>query len=245
MVQHIHLLIRKPRLYCSEFVLGDDPAHPEQQLRIKGDAGLQDDRSMKLAVDLASLKVAPWLPEKLRAHVEGQMSGHFDYASSGTGMETGKGSGKIAIASGVLRELASVHRYVTVTGSPDPGAMQLKVCQADLKWEEGAITVENIQAECEGVFRLTGTITIAADKTLTGQVEFGLTDPYLKWLPTARTNVFTRDQGPYHFTTIHFSGTAQKPVQDLSLRIEHEVGKSPLLALKLFFNQAAEWFDLD
>jgi hypothetical protein len=244
-VQHIHLLIRKPRLYCSEFILGDDPAHPDQQLRLKGDAGLQDDRSMRLKLDIASLKVARWLPEKMRAHVEGQMSGHFDYTSSGTGLETGKGSGKIAIANGVLRELAPVHRYVAVTGSPDPGAMALKVCQADMKWEEGAIIVENIEAECEGVFRLTGTITIAADKTLSGQVEFGLTDPYLKWLPTARSAIFTRDEGPYHFTPIHFSGTAQKPVQDLSPRIEHEVGKSPLLALKLFFNQAGEWFDFN
>ena len=244
-VQHIHLLIRKPRLYCSELVLGDDPAHPEEQLRVKGDAGLQDDRSMRLIIDIASLKVAPWLPEKMKAHVEGQMSGHFDYTSSGTGLETGKGSGKISIANGVLHELAPVRQYVTVTGSPDPGPMPLKVCTADVKWESGAITAENIEVESDGVFRLTGTLTIAADKTLSGQVELGLTDPYLKWLPTARTAVFTRDEGPYHFTTIHFSGTAQKPVQDLSSRIEHEVGKSPLLAIKLFFNQAGSWFDFD
>jgi len=42
-----------------------------------------------------------------------------------------------------------------------------------------------------------------------------------------------------------FSGTAQKPEQDLSPRVAHEVGKSPLLALKLFFNQGGEWFDFN
>lgn len=244
-VVHAHMLIRKPRLYCSQFALTDDVAHPDHGLHLQGDAGLQDDRSMRLKIDLTSLQVAPWLPEKLRAHVSGQANGHFDYNSSGTGLETGHGEGTISIVNGVLHELAPVHQYVTMTGSPDLGDMALKVCQADMTWEAGAVTAKNLEVECDGVFRLTGTLTISADKTLSGQVEFGMTDPYLHWLPTAKTAIFTRDEGPYHFTTIHFSGTAQKPAQDLSPRIASEVGKSPLLALKLFFNQAGEWFDFD
>ena len=244
-VLHAHILVRKPRLYCSEFLLGDDAAHPEHYLRLEGDAGLQDDRSMKLKVDIAGLKVAPWLPEKVRPHVEGQMNGHFDYTSTGQGMETGNGSGNLAILNGVLRNLPQIHQYVTLTGSPDPGDMTLKVCRADVSWNAGAMSAENIEAECDGVFRVTGSITIAADKSLSGELELGLTDPYIKWLPTARTAIFTHDEGPYHFTTIHFSGTAQKPVQDLSPRIATEVGKSPLLALKLFFNEAGSWFDFN
>jgi len=244
-VVHAHVLIRKPRLYCSEFLLGDDAEHPTQQLRMEGDAGLQEDRSVRLKIDLTALQVAPWLPEKFRAHVEGAAGGHFDYISSGTGLETGHGEGPIVVTGGVLRGLAPVHQFVTETGSPDPGDMALKVCQAQVRWDAGAITVENIEAECDGVFRVTGTMTIAADQKLSGQIEFGLTDPYLHWLPTARKAIFTRDEGPYHFTTIHFSGTAQKPEQDLSARISHELAKSPLLALKLFFNQAGEWFDFN
>ncbi len=244
-VIHAHMLVRKPRLYCSEFKLGEDAAHPEHYLRLEGDAGLQDDRSMKLKIDLAGLKVAPWLPEKIRPHVAGEMNGHFDYSSTGLGLETGTGSGTIAIVDGVLRGLPQIKQFVTLTDSPDPGNMALKVCQADVSWKAGAMSAENLEVECEGVFRLTGTITIAADQTLSGQVELGLTDPYLKWLPTAKSAIFTRDEGPYHFTTIHFSGTAQKPVQDLAPRIMTEVGKSPTLALKLFFNQVGAWFSFN
>src|ERR1700722_920486 len=235
-VRHAHVLIRKPRLYCSEFLLGDDAAHPEQQVRVEGDAGLQEDRSIKLKIDVNSINVSPWFPEKLRAHVLGHASGHFEYASSGTGLETATGHGNITITNGILHELAPVHQYITITGSPDPGDLALKICQADMEWKEGAISAENIQMECEGVFRLEGAITIAKDQTLSGNIELGLTDAYLHWLPTAK-DIFTRDEGPYHFTTIHLSGTAQKPGQDLSGRIAKEVEKSPLLALKLFFNQ--------
>jgi hypothetical protein len=244
-VEHAHMLIRKPRLYCSEFILGDDPAHPEEQLRLEGDAGLQDDRSMRLQIDLAALKVAPWLPPSLRAHVEGHASGHFAYASSDTGLATGHGEGSIVMADGVLRGLALVRQYVTLTGSPDPGEMVLKTCRADVHWDAGTVRLDQIEVECAQVFRLTGTMTIGADKTLSGQVEFGLTDPYLHWLPTARSAIFTRDDGPYHFTTIHFSGTTRKPQEDLSPRLTHEVAKSPVVAMKLFFNQAGEWFDFN
>jgi hypothetical protein len=181
----------------------------------------------------------------LRGHVEGNASGHFDYDSTGTGLETAKGGGTVEIAHGLLRDLQPVHQYVTITGSPDPGEMPLKVCRAEISWQGEAITARNIEVESDGVFRVTGTLTIAADKSLSGEIELGLTDPYLKWLPTAKTAIFTRAEGSYHFTTIHFSGTAQKPIQDLSPRIAREVGKSPLLALKLFFNQAGEWFDFN
>jgi hypothetical protein len=239
-VIHAHLLIRRPRLYCDEFILGDDPAHPEQQLRMSGDAGLQDDRSMKLKIDLAGLKVAPWAPEKYRSNIQGQMNGHFDYASTGTGLETGKGTGNIEIVNGVLRNLEAVRKFVAITGSPDPGDLTLKVCHTDIRWEAGAVSAENLEIECENVFRVTGTIKIASDKSLSGEVQLGVAEPYLRWLPTARSAIFTRQEGAYYFTTVHFSGTSQKPQQDLTARVIHEVGKSPLLALKLFFNELSQ-----
>ena len=244
-VRHAHVLIRKPRVYCSEFLLGDDDEHPDQQLQIKGDAGLQEDRSVKLKIDLTSLSVSPWMPEKLRGHVIGHASGHFDYVSTDTGLETATGRGKLTVTGGVLRELAAIHQYVIVTGSPDPGDLALKVCEAELSCEEGAISAENIHVESEGVFRLEGSLSIAKDQSLSGTVELGLPDPYLHWLPTAKETIFTRSEGDYHFATIHFSGTAQKPQQDLSPRIAKEIEKSPLLALKLFFNQAGSWFDFN
>jgi hypothetical protein len=242
-VQHVHMLIRRPKLTCTELLLGDDTAHPEEQLRAHGEAGLQDDRSIKLLVDFTSLKVPPWLPEKLQTHVLGQASGHFEYASSGTGLETGEGHGHMAIANGVLHELAAVRRYVVLTGSPDPGDLVLKVCEADLTWKQGGVSAENLNVECEGVFRLEGTLGMDRDKNLSGNLQLGLTDPYLRWLPNARQDIFSRDEGDYHFATIHFSGTVEKPAEDLSGRVTRLVEKSPKTELKLFFNEAGSWFD--
>ena len=122
-VEHIHLLIRKPRLYCPELILGDDVAHPGQQLRVTGDAGLQDDRSMHLKTEFDDLDVAPWLPEKTRPHVVGRMTGRFDYTSTGPGLETGHGAGHIDVTGAVLHQ-APVRRAIRQSdGQPGSGSL--------------------------------------------------------------------------------------------------------------------------
>jgi hypothetical protein len=242
-VEHIHLLVRKPRLTCSTLVLGDDLAHPEQQLSVTGEAGLQQDRGIQLAADFFSLKAAPWLSAKIRPNVQGKFSGHFDYKSTGTGVETATGAGYFTLAGGALHDLKAFRNYVAATKSPDPGDLQLNVCQTDVKMDNGAISLENLKIESSGIFRLSGTIKLAKDKTLSGELELGVTEPYLHWLPTAESAIFTRVDGPYRVTTVHVSGTSEKPQQDLSPRVAKELEKHPFVALKLFFNSSSAWFE--
>ena len=235
-LRHVHLLIRKPRLYCSEFVLGDDLAHPEAQLHVHGEAGLQDDRSIGIKATLKALPIARWAPEKYRGDVLGEANGDLDYHSSGTGLETAQASGSIAVVDGILRNLPQVRDYVRLTGCPDPGDLHLSVCRFDVRWDQGALTLANLRIECPGVFEVSGSVSLAKDKTISGVLDLGLTDPYLKWLPTAKTAIFTHPDGDYYTTPVHFSGTSQKPVQDLSPRVVKEIEHSPFVAVKLFFN---------
>ena len=243
-VEHIHLLVRKPRMTCPTLILGDDPAHPEEQVRVTGIANLQQDRSIQTTADFDSLQLAPWLPEKVRSGVSGTFSGHIDYKSTGTGLETASAQGSLAVANGkLLSSLKALRTYITATKSPDPGDIPLDVCRTDVKLDQGAVSIENIQAESKGIFRLSGSIHLAKDKTLSGELELGLAEPYLRWLPSLESQVFTRRDGPYLLTTIHISGTSKKPQQDLSPRIADELEKHPFTALQVFFNSSSAWFE--
>ena len=156
-IEHIHLLVRKPRLYCPTLVLGDDPAHPEEQVSVHGEAGLQQERGITAAADFTSLNVSPWLPAKLRPSILGHFSGHLDYSSTGTGLETAKASGHLALADGVIHDLKAFRTYIAATKSPDPGDLHLDACQTDVKLAEGAISIENVDIESKGVFSADGT----------------------------------------------------------------------------------------
>jgi hypothetical protein len=242
-IQHIHLLVRRPRLYCDELVLGDDSAHPEETLRVHGDAGLQEDHTIKASATLDSLNVEPWLPTSQRGHIQGHASGYFEYLSTGTGLDTASGDGHVHVDGATLHDLAALHQYAKLTGSPDPGDVPLSICQTDLSLKEGAISLENIDVEAAGIFHVTGSVKEAKDKSLSGTLEVGLTDPYLRWLPTARSAIFDHRVGDYNFATVRVYGTTRKPEQDLTPRILHEVEKSPTTALKLFFNEAGGLFE--
>jgi hypothetical protein len=238
-VEHIHLLVRKPRLDCPTLVLGDDPAHPEEQVSVTGEAGLQQDRGIKAQAKFTSLQVAPWAPEKLRAHLHGHFSGQIDYQSSGTGLDTATAQGHLSLADGVVSNLKAVRTFIAATKSPDPGAIPLDVCETDVALAKGDIKLDKLAIESKGIFRLSGHVQIARDKTVSGELELGLTHAYLRWLPALETDIFTRRDGGYYFTTIHLSGTSARPQQDLSARLTAELARHPFVALKLFFNSNA------
>ena len=235
-VEHIHLLVRKPRMDCPTLVLGDDPAHPEQQVRVSGFANLQQDRSIQIAADFDSLNLGPWAPEKLRPNLRGKFSGHIDYKSTGTGLETATANGKLAVKDGALHDLKAFRTYIAATKSPDPGDVPLDVCETEVKLDQGAISIEHIDVESKGIFKLVGNVRMAKDKTMSGEVELGLTDPYLRWLPSLEPDVFNKIDGQYHWTTVRITGTSKKPQQDLSARLTSELAKHPFTALKAFFN---------
>ncbi len=241
-VEHIHLLVRKPRLTCETMVLGDNPQLPDEQVRITGEAGLQQDRGINAKAEFDNLQVAPWLPKKMRSHVLGHFNGHVDYKSTGTGLETAQADGDLDVVQGVLHDIKAIKTYVDATRSPDPGDLTLNVCKVHVNLADGALSAQNLDVESQGVFHLTGTVRMAKDKSLSGELQLGLTTPYLRWLPTAETKIFTRSEDGYHFATVHISGTASKPQQDLSGRILTEIGNHPFVALKLFLNGSADLF---
>lgn len=62
----------------------------------------------------------------------------------------------------------------------------------------------------------------------------------LDWLPKPE-EVFPRERDGYLWTTVHLSGTIDKPEQDLSPRIIEAIKESPTAALTILFRQFGVW----
>ena len=235
-VQHLHLLIRKPRLYCPEMVLADATGH---LLQIEGDAGLQDDRSMQLHADSHDLALAPWLPDSIRRYVRGTVQGHIDYQNAGVALSTAEMQGRCALDQLALINYPLMRKAMEITASPNSGAnLPIDICQMSFTTQDGVTTIQHILVQSKGIFRVEGSFRVAQDQHLAGELALGLSAPYLNWLPRARETIFNERRGEYHFTQVHLGGTVQHPKEDLSGRVLHQVETSPLTAVKLFFRSA-------
>jgi hypothetical protein len=71
-------------------------------------------------------------------------------------------------------------------------------------------------------------------------VQLGVFPEYLEWLPHAE-EVFTRERGGYRWTTVHLSGTPDKPGQDLSPRLLETLKESPGAFLGVILRELGEW----
>lgn len=79
--------------------------------------------------------------------------------------------------------------------------------------------------------------------TLSGKIDFGLSPEYLEWLPKARERIFTRQSEGLVWTKVRISGTLNKPVNDLTPRLEGELKKDPAAAAGLLLRGAGEWIE--
>jgi hypothetical protein len=109
------------------------------------------------------------------------------------------------------------------------------------EWKYPRVQIKQMDVEAEGVFRLQGTAAISK-KTLSGELQLGVTPEYLEWLPKAQ-RIFTRQRDGYLWTTVQLGGTMDDPQEDLSPRVAELLKKSPAAAFGLFIRAIGEWFE--
>jgi hypothetical protein len=117
--------------------------------------------------------------------------------------------------------------------------LELSECSAEVDWQSPKVEVRNIAVEDKGKFRIEGSLSIQ-EKSLGGALRLGVAREYLEWLPNAE-EVFPNEKAGYLWTTVHLSGTTDKPEQDLSPRIVDALKESPGAFLGLVFRQFGEW----
>jgi hypothetical protein len=138
-----------------------------------------------------------------------------------------------------VRGLPFLEKLSSLTGKKSIEQLELSECSAEVDWQSPTVQIKNIAIEDTGKFRIDGSVSIR-DKSLGGALQLGVAREYLEWLPQAE-QVFPREKGGYLWTTVHLSGTVDKPEQDLSPRIVEALTESPGAFLGLIFRQVGDW----
>jgi hypothetical protein len=237
-LRHTHLLITKTllTLYTLDLAPG---AQSDGFIQAEGTAGTREDKSVDFRVKFGKVPVREWLPKSWEDHVSGLAAGEIHWQGKNPKLEESQMQGSLRVEGGKVRRLPFLQKLSAITGKQSIEQLELNECSAELDSQSPKVEVKNIAIEDQGKFRIEGALSIR-EKALGGAIQLGVAREYLEWLPQPE-EVFPRENGGYLWTTVHLSGTIDKPEQDLSPRIIEALKESPGAFLGLLFRQVGDW----
>ena len=239
-LRQIHLLITKELLSLYELELAPD-RQSEGRIRVKGQAGMKQDKSVSVEMEFSSIPVDPWIPEAWASLFRGVASGDVVWKGRDMTLESSSGRGAFRIEGGRVAGAPFLEQAAAVTGKESIEEIALSRCSLEFEWEYPRAEVKQIEIEAEGVFRVQGGVVID-NQRLSGSVQFGATRKYLEWLPRAE-EIFAREREGYLWTTVNLAGSLRNPKEDLSPRVAELLKKSPGAVIGIFMRRIGEWFE--
>ena len=237
-LRHTHLLITKELLTL--YALDLAPAALSGGfIHGEGTAGTREDKSVNFKVRFGKVPLREWLPASWRNEVSGLAAGDVHWHGQSPKLEVSQVEGSFRIEGGRVRQLPFLEKLASITGKKSIASLELSECSAAIAWNSPRIEIKNIAVEDKRKFRIEGSLSIR-EKSLEGAIQLGVAPEYLEWLPHAE-EVFPKERAGYLWTTVHLSGTIDKPEQDLSPRVVEALKESPGAFLGLIFRQLGDW----
>lgn len=211
----------------------------EGRIRGHGNAGIGEDKSVDLEINFERLPIGPWLPTSWKGKFSGDAFGRVRWTGKDPKLESSSGDGALEVRGGRVDNLPLLQNLATIAQKKSLEHLRLDDCAFEMRWSYPKIEIEKIDLEARGKFRMEGKISIK-DDSLGGAVQLGISREYLDWLPHPE-EVFTREQGGYMWTTMHLSGTLDRPEQDLSPRILAALKESPAAFFAAILREITAW----
>ncbi|MCX7886795.1 MAG: hypothetical protein N3B01_06010 [Verrucomicrobiae bacterium] len=188
------------------------------RLIVNGQIGRDAATELDLNVHFEDVPLHRWLPTDWRgrliglAHGEARLSGRMGVAGAS------RSEGRIELSNARLEALPMLNRLAVFTGSEQFRQLQLQKARADYWWRNGQLVVERILLESVGLLRLEGRFTLEND-IVNGEFDVGVASSVLRWLPGARSRVFTIERDGYRWTKMRVQGPTNDLQENLSGRL--------------------------
>ncbi len=238
-LRDLHMVITKEWITLHEIHLSEGE---KGTLSAKGKAGLKSDKSMQMSANFADIPIGAWIPKSGAEEVRGSASGELDMQSPDEKIETSSGQGSVRLQNARVGGLPFLDYVASATRNKSIEQLELSQCSLAFQWKYPRVEARDIKVEAKGEFRIEGGIVVDGGK-IDGQVEFGVSERNIAWLPKAKEQIFTRPEGGYFWTKVRLGGTLKEPTNDLIPRLTETLKASPDVSAGLFFRQLGEWFE--
>jgi hypothetical protein len=210
------------------------------------------DNTLDAVLTWNSLKLGNWLPEEIAEQVNGDLNGNVKVHARKWKLKDGSYGGDLALVDGELKYTSVQSMFARWV--KDKALLELPLTRASLSyvWSAGALNVNAIDLRGGDAFGVQGALMLHPDGTLSGALNVGLRDTYVKTLMGLGEPVFSRDAEGLRWAHVTVGGTLKKPKQDLSKQLIGQLGSHPFAVIGLgtralswmmgnWFGAAQEW----
>ena len=233
-------IVTKPTLFVESAELASPDPSDRGRILLNGTAGLQPaDPAFHAEGKISQMPLTPWLTGPWAERLDGRVSGDLAWDSPhGTHLSGSKGSGALALEEGVLARMPLLDQVASLSKDPSLREIRFETVRFHWTWNDPVLEAQEIEISSAGVLRLEGALKIDAGR-LSGDVQFGIRPQDIAWLPKKGRGIFdqSRPGSDLAWTTVHFSGTTQKPEEDFTPRVRKAITSSPFLLLKIALEQ--------
>jgi hypothetical protein len=198
-------------LYLNEVILRAD----DGRLNLGGT--IDFGREAELRAEFRDMPVTPLLAPDWRLRLSGKVTGSAQIHSQLNGSPF-RYEADLHLIEGRLEALPLLDQIATFTHTERFRHLALTTTSLSLTRDGNSLSARNVILESEGLLRVEGGCTIVNGQ-IDGVFQVGVTAASLQWLPGSQARVFTVSRDGYFWTSVHLSGPADHPTEDLSARL--------------------------
>ena len=214
-VDELHFNWAKPKLIVrSAFLSLGAP----RNFNVAGEFDFGEHGSMQLHLSAKHAPAEPFVTGYWKGKFNGVVDSESDLTKQFEPDAKVNAVGDLNFARAVVQDVQALKQIAAVTRHPEFEKPKIDILRFHYRYTGNRLEVSKFVAETKGLCRLEGEFSLE-NKNIDGKFKVGATPDVVDALPGAREKVFTESHDGYLWTTLHLSGPAQHPHEDLKERL--------------------------
>ena len=214
-VEDLHFNWAAPRLIVNSAYLS---LGQPKDVSVTGQFEFGEHRSMQLHLSLKQAPAEPLVTGFWKGKFNGAVDSETDLTKQSEPDAKVNANGDLSFSRAVVHDVPALKQIAAVTRHPQFEKPKIDILRFHYRYTGNRLEVSKFVAEMKGLCRFEGDFSLE-NKNIDGNFKIGAAPDVVDALPGAREKVFTESHDGYLWTTLHLSGPAHHPREDLKERL--------------------------
>jgi hypothetical protein len=188
------------------------------KVTVNGQVATGGTGNSSLALRFEEAPIERWLPKDWRGRLIGKARGESFVRGQPGDATSLSATGTVTLVDGRMEALPFLNQLAVFTGSEQFRRLQLDKARTDFAWSASRLELRRLLVESTGLLRVEGGCVVEKNM-VHGEFDVGVASSTLRWLPGAKSRVFTVGRDGYQWTKVRVEGPTDDIREDLTNRL--------------------------